>query len=62
MFKSWVWKVEMTERINAYIEHAIRCSAFGYKARGNRTFPNMFATHDVLMVHLMRPLMFCPYI
>ena len=62
MFKSWVQKVERTGRINAYIERTVRCSAFGYKACGEHTFPNMFAKHDVLTTHLIRPLMFCPYI
>ena len=62
MFKSWVRKVERTERINVYIERAVRCSAFGYKEHGERTFPNMFATHDVLTTHLMHSLMLCPYI
>ena len=62
MFFSWVQKVEMTRRINAYIERAVRCSEFGYKARGKHTFPNMSMAHDVLTAHLMRPLMFCPYI
>ena len=45
-----------------YIENAVRCSAFGYKARGKRMFPNMSVTYDVLTAHLMRSLMFCPYI
>ena len=62
VFKSWVRKVERTRRANAYIERAIRCSAFRYKARGKRTFTNMSATHDVLTAYLMRPLMFFPYI
>ena len=62
MFKSWVRKVERSRRINAYIECSIRCSAFGYKARGKHTFPNMYVVHDVLTAHLMSPLMFCPYI
>ena len=55
MFKSWVQKVERTRRINAYVERAIRCSAFRYKACGEHTFPNVFAVHDVLTTHLMRP-------
>ena len=62
MFKSWVRKVERTERINVYIECAIWCSAFEYKAHGKRMFPNMSTAHDVLTGHLIRLLMFCPYI
>ena len=62
MFKSWMRKVERTGRINVYIERIIRCSVFGYKACGKLMFPNMFAVHDVLTAHLMRLLMFCPYI
>ena len=45
-----------------YIERSVRCSVFGYKASGKCTLPNMFAEHDVLTVHLMRPFMFYPYI
>ena len=62
MFKSWVRKVETIGRINAYIEHAVRCSAFGYKARGKGTFPSISAAHNVLTTHLMHLLMFCLYI
>ena len=35
---------------------------FGYKARGKCMFPNMSVKHDVLTTHLMRSLMFHPYI
>ena len=62
MFKSWVQKVERIGRINECIERVVRCSAFGYKTLGKRTFPNMSAMHDVLTAHLMCPLLFCPYI
>ena len=55
-------KVERTGKINAYIEHAVRCRVLGYKARGKQMFPNMSTVHDVLTAHLMCPLMFCPYI
>ena len=35
---------------------------FGYIVLEQCKFPNMSIAHDVLMAHLMRPLMFCPYI
>ena len=61
-FKTWVQKVERIGRIGACIERVRRGSAFGYKARGKCTFPNMSAARDALMAYLMCSLMFCPYL
>ena len=39
VFKSWVRKIEMIGRINAYIERVVRCSAFGTKRVESARFP-----------------------